>query len=783
MAGIPRENQIYCWMAVFWTGAAGIRIEKIIGSKTANARKKFVVLLLFLCLVLGFCRGWSFQYGLGQTGEKIARAVERKTRVTITGEILSRKESEKSLQLVLKNSSGRYLIQITEEPEKIQWIPGQRLQVTGTFVEMKAASNPGGYHEKKVRTGEGIRGKMKNPVCHPDEDLPISNHLRLRLYLLQQKMGHEISRYVATPYDSVLKAMLLGDRGELDSRMQMIYQKSGTAHILSISGLHVALLMGTVRKILMMILRRRGVSQKKAAGVLALIILWLYGMMTGFSTSTLRAVVMLSMGEIAGFLDRKADLLTNMGEALLIVSLLRPESVLSPGTVLSFLAVFAVFLSGEIYRISFGNQSFRKYPEWLRPWLKGMIQTLLLSGILNVLLMPVLLLCYYEIPVWSQLLNFCIVPTLSITVGMGMLTAVLGMVPITPFFMAAHFTGKTVEWLLRRYEDLALLSLRLPFSRINPGVPEVWLVLLFFLLLAMELFVFLSRKSRPRHILTFALMWFLSAGAFLTGTGVCHQFAGRICFLDVGQGDGSLIHLPGGGNYLIDGGSSSQKETGRYTILPTLKYYGMSELDAVFISHTDLDHISGILELLENRELYGVTIRRLVFAEGTVPEENYACLITAAKKAGTEILFLAEGEVVRDRGVPVFEALYPAGNEPCEHRGNDYSLVLRFQWKKTCVYYCGDISQEAEARILESGQLNTFRRSASRVILKVPHHGSKYSSSGEFLQDIDADLGIISCGENNRYGHPAPETLERLSQAGVSVHRTDRQGAAVISLE
>ena len=251
-----------------------------------------------------------------------------------------------------------------------------------------------------------------------------------------------------------------------------------------------------------------------------------------------------------------------------------------------------------------------------------------------------------------------------------------------------------------------------------------------------------------------------------------NRLSSCVVFLDVGQGDGSIIHMKGN-NYMVDCGSSSSDNVGRYTLIPALKYYGMTRIKCIFISHMDSDHVNGIIYLLENRDLYGIDVDYVAVAKGTEVNENYE-RIQKACGGEVKIIELGAGDVVDER----FEVIYPGVDSEVSgvKEGNDYSLVLKLIGKEYEILYTGDISSEIESKLIN--KINNNK--TTNRILKSPHHGSKYSSSEEFIEAYDPDITIISVGRRNNYGHPAPETLERYEEEGVQILRTDEDGAVIL---
>lgn len=251
-----------------------------------------------------------------------------------------------------------------------------------------------------------------------------------------------------------------------------------------------------------------------------------------------------------------------------------------------------------------------------------------------------------------------------------------------------------------------------------------------------------------------------------------------IC-MDVGQGDGCLIQFPTGENCLVDGGSSSKKWLWDNILSQTVKYYGVRTLDYIFLSHADQDHISGIQEFLEEYEpgfagenVHGVSVKYLVLPPAA-DEEDFGELMSLAGEKGIGVLRMERGDSIsRERSWSIC-CLAPKKDNLSGDRNQD-SMVLRLQYGDFSMLFTGDLERDAELRLAASGE------KLRADVLKVGHHGSGNASSGEFLSQVDAEFAVISCGRDNAYGHPAPETVERLKEAGCQILRTDKNGAIIL---
>ena len=684
---------------------------------------------------------------------------------------------------------------------------------------------------------------------------------------------------------AVIKTMLLGDKSDLSSETKILYQRSGIIHILTISGLHIGLLAGIIEWLL-----ERLRVRKSIAVIIVILLAVVYGIMTGFSDATLRAVLMLTIGRIAFLLGRSPDMPTSMIEALLIMVIHNPDSLFSTGMLMSYMAVLGVITGEMINHHIFDRRSFKFLKKKQKARVKGFAEGVVISMSINLWMMPLIMHTYYEVPIFSLFLNLIIIPLLTIVVALGFVTALLGPYSL-PFAWACHM-------LLSFYRSLCQFFISLPGSIIITGHVEMWQMAVMYLLITasiVSIHLLLSNKKdeiakwfedrnkdpqeiivdttnlarkRTRNTLSYiinpnelkrtikrlkrkyidwrsyvmagvcALFLFVSFIS-IAGIKIANSISCGITFLDVGQGDGSIIRSKGK-CYLVDVGSTSNDKVGQYTLIPALKYYGVSRVDLALISHMDLDHMNGLAYLLENEALYGIDVDCVAVSRGTEVDENYSRIIKATgsrdttgtlektstmddqnkvtKKKDTigsiekkyhgepqnkdnkenkdtigriektisldkitEIIELGAGDVVDDQ----LYVLYPTGFEDIEHSGNDYSLVFDYRGMDTEILYTGDISSEVEAGIIEA--MNDTRyldwkdnHKVSISFLKCPHHGSRYSSCDSFLESYSPDITVISCGRYNNYGHPAQETLLRLANINTHIYRTDQTGAVII---
>ena len=433
------------------------------------------------------------------------------------------------------------------------------------------------------------------------------------------------------------------------------------------------------------------------------------------------------------------------------------------------------------------------------------MRTFISTIVIELLTVPLLIYYYYEMYPYGMLMGLIILPTVSLLLTGGFTVALAGLLMMSlnlPDSFGNVFRPVVflTDRLMAFYESVCRLGLWLPFSSINPGHTSVLMTAgcLGLLLIIVVLLLWNDRRGEKKvkfwkarragsaarglkpgvRILLGLVSAVVVVIGFIWTTGLHNTTEQRVVLLDVGQGQAALIHLPGQGNYLVDGGSTSKQNVGENIIIPALKYYGMSDVKAVFISHTDSDHISGIIEMAEVAYLYRIEIESVCMAFPTEDGENYKLLEEALGDIPI-VKGLSAGDVV-DGCVTV---IYPTADSAADTGGseqtdeNDRCMVV----KAAGILFPGDISAEVEKKIADdaaSGRIPDI----SADILVVSHHGSRFSSDPEFLRAVGAKSAIISCGRNNIYGHPAPGTLERLNSAGYKIYRTDQDGSITIGV-
>ena len=638
--------------------------------------------------------------------------------------------------------------------------PGMKIFVKGILKEVEGPTNPGGFDSSRYYACRHIYYFMKKAVLLKKTSTYSGYHQAM---LMVREKCRQILENTAGKDAPVFEAIVLGEKTGLDPEIRMRYQLAGIVHILAISGLHISILgMGLYK-----LIKRVGFGIWPA-GIFSLAVMLQYGMMTGGSVSTLRAVTMFLIAMGARITGRIYDMPSAVSVTAMMILAESPAYLLDSGFLLSFGCVLGICVASERICALAGakRKGTKVFCESVALWL---------------VTLPVMLKFFGEASLAGLVLNLAVLPSVGVVLAGGVAAMILGFVSI-PTGRVVIFPARVLLFL---YERLCELAGRSRWCTWIGGEPEIWQITIYYAILVAVLLIGQYIKesdqtkiSRKQHILRISGIVLLILSILTLGKqSFRYPFKTQtlqITCLDVGQGDGILIRTPDNKHYLIDGGSSSQSDLGRYCLLPALKSMGISCLDGIFISHTDKDHLSGVQELLEYMEKGLTTIRAayLVLPGWTEPPEAWTDLASAAQKAGIKTVTGNAGNIIRS-GAAAFEILWPESTA----RGkdvNEEAMVMELTYGDFRMLFTGDIGADTEKKLLSVGCLNDID------CLKVGHHGSRYSSSEEFLKKVKPELSIISCSSTNTYGHPSPETVKRLKDCGSQIEYTMKNGAIIL---
>lgn len=749
---------------------------------------------------------------------------DRETLCNAAGQIEQIEQKKNSVFIYLKNVSVRLLsdrkkdiysidhvVMTSDKLTVSSYVHGNQIQINGKLKKLLPAQNPGQFDERAYYREQNIFYKIEeqSSFCVKNTKDP----LKAALFSLKLRWKKVYQKYLEQKDAGIVIAMLLGDRSCLDIDIKELYQKNGIGHILAISGLHISILAMALYQLFSKCCLPRPLPL-----CITLLFLFLYGLMTGFSVSTSRAVIMMCMFLFAKEIGRSYDTVTALAFSAMFILVQKPYAVFSAGFLLSYGAVIAMILVMPVCKgILFGSnheqdrcyrKRLRKEREKESSWKekksslfykrklpaflcckealfaylkKKCIHTsgsLLLSGIsVSIMTMPVILWFFYEMPTYSILINLFVLPVVSFLVIVSVLGGFAGMLSL-PF---AKILFLFVHWILKFYEGICHMAVKLPFAILVTGRPPLVTVFLYYSILFVLLYVIQKALYEQEH---FKAIYRKAAATIIFFLIIMINFYRpdrhfSCTMLDVGQGNGILIQTEEKKNILIDGGSSDVSEVGKYRLLPCLKYYGISCIDVMIMTHADTDHISGQLELIKMMQKGLITIQRYLLPQPdlSMQDTNYKNVIKEAEKAGISIQYIHPKDKLAVGELSLY-CIHPK-KDFCADSANAYSTTLSLQWNTFSMLLTGDLEKNGEDAVLEALQKDKTLP-ARYDVLQVPHHGSKNAGSEVFLQRVLPKVSLISCGYHNRYGHPHAELMERLQKIDSHIYTTPAYGAICI---
>lgn len=747
--------------------------------KKKEQRMPSICLFLFLC-ILFLIGGWHNR--VFRENFRLPEAYEEGEEVFVVGTVIEKSNSDYGMTYRIKRpimkKQGRDSRKLKGDlliyglTEKIEL--GEVLCISGELKALQEPTNPGQFDQKTYQMARGILGTIKKAKLQGRKKPTIK--LLEKIWQLKEAINRGYQKTLDEKEAGLLMAMVTGEKSLVDPEIKSLYQNQGIAHVLAISGLHVAF----VGRSMFRFLRKHGFPYQ-IAGSIGMILVIGYGTLVGKTASVSRGCMMLSVLLIGEVIGRSYDMLTSMSASALLLVLENPYCLQDMGFLLSFGAIVGIgicypyyfsdyFVSkgkGEEKKETLNKRTGEiiKLDTQTRSWRKRIKENICVSLSIQMVTFPILLSTFYGFSPYSLLLNIWILPLMSLLLPSAMLGGILSIFSV---FWARILLLPAVG-ILKFYEGSSTMMSLLPASFFITGAPKIKFYICYFLLVLIGGMLWKLRK-RKTFLALFAMSafcvmfdWEGNIQTYLLHSNEINQKEKlQVICLDVGQGDGILLSMPSNNHYLLDGGSSTVSKVGTYRILPLLKYYGIRSLDGVMITHFDADHYNGVEQILTS-----IPVKKLLLPRLMEKDEEYIQFEQLAKSYKIPIFYVGEGDHLQDGEVEI-QWLSPANDNQKEDK-NDNSQVFFLTYKQFRGIFTGDMGEEREEELLSQLSPCTF--------LKVGHHGSKYSSSNPFLECVKPKYSAISYGVGNRYGHPTKEALERIEQVGSQIYETGKVGA------
>ena len=627
-----------------------------------------------------------------------------------------------------------------KQNEPLSLHAGERWQLTVRLKQPHGTVNPNGFDfeawmlERNLRAGGYIHPKGDNQRLDALVKAPV--------YLIEsmrESVRDSFQKILGdAPYAGVLTALAIGDQGSIPNSQWQVFTRTGVNHLMSISGLHITMLAGLAFAITYALWRRsvrltHRLPARKAAALIGLLVALAYALLAGYGVPAQRTVYMLATVAAALWWSRTVAPSQLLCAALLVVLLLDPWAVMSPGFWLSFGTVALIFyVTAHRWRLS----------HWLVVY--GQVQWAMMIG-----LIPPLLALFQQVSLVSPIANAFAIPLVSfVVVPLALLAALLHI--DWPLWLAHHAMSvcmMALEW-LNKLPDAVWIQHAPPAWSIALGmIGALWLLL---------------PRGFPARWLGLGLM----LPMFFVLPTTPPQGALRLVIFDVGQGLAVLAQTHSHA-LLYDSGPdfSGEADSGNRVLIPSLRAQGIAQLDGLMLTHDDSDHTGGARSIMQAMPVGWLS--------SSLATDHALLQLSPINQR------CADGQAWEWDGVK-FEVLHPAPESYAQEkiRDNNRGCVLKISTGKYSVLLAADIEKDSEARLLQQ-----HADKLPATLLVVPHHGSKTSSTAQFVETVHPRYAVFTVGYRNRYGHPKTEVVERYRTTGSEILRSDEEGAIVIDMD
>lgn len=689
-------------------------------------KSKHLIFACFFCSL--FVAGATFyqkeQTTLTILGETIEKITIRPDTIKVNGDLVSFTAEG--------NQKYQCRLTVTTPEEQHFWLETTKaleLSAVGDLELANTQSNLNGFDYRLYLASQGIAGIL----TIEDYQIVGSHETFLNIQKLRRDLLLHIDVVFPEKTATYMKSLLLGHRDLNFDEIREIYSGSGLLHLFSLSGLHIQLFLGGIY----WCFRRLGLTGRQSLGPLMICGFFLYHL-TGGAASVARALLFFLVGRLISVTDYHCSALDHFAISLILLLLLQPYVLFSLGGLLSIMISVVLLYIKELGRR-------RKLSVW---------QSAL---VLQATTLPIVCYSFYTVPLFSGLLGLIFIPFFQYVLLPLMIV----------LFSMSFFKDNAIFQLLIQCSEGLITQLEsliqvfnhfiLPASGVSNG---------YLLVLVIASLILIEKLQKKNYRLIVPLFLFICLPLYQRDINPW----GMAAFIDVGQGDSIFIQAPfGSETVLIDTGGRmgfereewqvrQQRPSSEYNVIPFLKSRGLSKIDKLVITHADEDHMGEVLAI--NQQL---TIQSLYIAEGVQKNPKMQAILEKMKKQGTKINLVTAGDQIGEKvKLHVVSPIEEVIGE------NNDSIVL---WTKL-----------AEARFLLTGDLETSGEAdllarypnIQADVLKVGHHGSKTSTSADFIQQLAPDSAIISCGKDNHFGHPHEEVLAALNDC--HIYRTDLSG-------
>lgn len=684
------------------------------------------------------------------------------------------------------NYENTYLYITVKKEQKLQY--GDMIKIEGEFLEPNQRRNYGGFDYSEYLKTQKIYGTVKPEKIEIIEKnqsnkiLTLSNNINL-------KIKENIEKIVPTRYSALFNGLILGETKNIEENIKEDFEIANISHVLAISGMHITYIIIGLELLL------KKLIGKNKTRIITLIILILYMLITGFTPSVVRASIMGIIVTISKMIHKKNDIWTSISFSLLILLIYNPFLITNVGLQLSYLGTIGIILFNKNVHTFLRNIKIRNRKIKYRINRKLIIaidkikEMLAVTLSAQIAILPIMFINFNSLGIYFFISNILVSIIIGPIIIIGFICVIISFLSIEISKFISIFLTLGLELLIQ----ISQVS-KLPFSKIYVVTPKIWQIIIYYFLVIVVNKIYKSIHNKKRNMTDIRIKNLIAVLKYK-----CNQKKKKILkisiilialiiiisnfpqnlkihFVDVGQGDCTFIVTPENKTILIDGGGSSLQsyDVGESTLIPYILDRGHTKIDYIFISHFDQDHVGGILTVLEELQVGQVFI-----AKQKEDSENYQKFRKIVQDKKIKVKILKMGDKISINKNLYFDIIWPGSQLIGENSINNNSLIIKLNYKEYSMLFTGDIEKIAEDEILKKYKNKSTLKSD---ILKVAHHGSKTSTTEEFLKKVNPKIALIGVGENNMFGHPNNQVLEILDNNDIITYRTDKCGEISITL-
>ncbi len=690
---------------------------------------------------------------------------------------------------------------------------GDRLSLIGKIRSIRNFNNPGGFNYRRYMAFKKIWGSTyvlgKRIVILTRNSDPGINTI---IEKARNRISDLIDKTGKGSQQDVLKALIVGDRTGIAKNIGAAFNRAGVGHILAISGLHIGIIATASFIFFRWLLSYSKLFlwnawTKKGAAILSLFPVILYGLISGMSPSTQRAVIMVTVFLMTFLFEREQDSMNSLAIAAMIILVAYPQSLFSISFQLSFIAVLSIIYGMSMtYNSRISDRNITK-KIWFFKALKILFSSILVSVFAILGTLPVVMFYFNQVSLVGVFANLLIIPLIGfVAVPLGLFSVFLYPISISGASVFINSSAAVLGYAL----DIVSFIAELPFAAVKTVTPNFFEIGCYYVLgwSILGLVGFrrkkvagidgnsssisrdAGRRSRKNAVTgrrTAAIVAVLIIVASCANT--CYWAYNRfwrndlrVTIIDVGQGSAALMELPGGRCFLIDGGGFSDNsifDVGARIVAPFLWRKKIKTIDTIVLSHPNADHLNGLLYIARH-----FNVKRLWCNSDSADINSYREFMEIIKKNRIEIIAFKDMPRSHEINGARLEILHPPKNYIDKRKNekqrnlNNNSLVIKVSFGSKSILFPGDIMAFAERDIVAS-----HGDELKSTVLIAPHHGSKTSSTAMFLEKVKPEIVIISAGWKNSFRFPNPSVLKRYNENDCRIFRTDKNGAVAISID